>query len=175
MNCRTRASANPSDGPIAPTKPKMSRAVGRTHKSDERSHRRSDVSSGIVRLRHTKVNEREPISRPWPTTSGSQSNKVASSSLASSASRLDPNIVLGGAEKTVSRCRLCGHAISHHAICLDLARPGAPPKWRYDPDPLGTARGDTVNGGPAFSNHRLFVNRLDAYSVADEASSGRQL
>jgi len=39
---------------------------------------------------------------------------------------------------------------------LDLSKPGAPPKWSYDPEPLGAAKGvaccDLVNRGAAYAN-----------------------
>src|SRR5215204_4927706 len=39
---------------------------------------------------------------------------------------------------------------------LDLTKPGAPPKWKYEPNPESAAQGvaccDVVNRGPTFSN-----------------------
>jgi PQQ-dependent dehydrogenase (methanol/ethanol family) len=64
-------------------------------------------------------------------------------------------------------------------FALDLARPGAPLKWRYDPDPAGAAKGvaccDTVNRGLAYANGRIFVNTLDDYTAAVDANTGREI
>ena len=62
---------------------------------------------------------------------------------------------------------------------LDLTKPGAPLKWRYDPDPLGASRGvaccDTVNRGAAYADGRVFINTLDGHSVAVDATTGTEL
>ena len=62
---------------------------------------------------------------------------------------------------------------------LDLARPGGPVKWRYDPDPVGAARGvaccDVVNRGAAYADGRVFINTLDGHSIAVDAESGKEL
>jgi PQQ-dependent dehydrogenase (methanol/ethanol family) len=61
-------------------------------------------------------------------------------------------------------------------FALDLTQPGAPLKWRYDPDPQGAARGvaccDVVNRGAAYDNGRLFFNTLDGYAIALDAATG---
>jgi PQQ-dependent dehydrogenase (methanol/ethanol family) len=63
-------------------------------------------------------------------------------------------------------------------FALDLTKPGAPVKWRYDPDPLGAARGvaccDVVNRGAAYADGRVFFNTLDGHAVAVDAATGRE-
>jgi PQQ-dependent dehydrogenase (methanol/ethanol family) len=62
---------------------------------------------------------------------------------------------------------------------LDLARPGAPLKWVYDPeaDPnsQGVACCDTVNRGPTYAGGKLFYNTLDDYAVAVDARDGHEV
>ncbi|HEX6052263.1 MAG TPA: PQQ-binding-like beta-propeller repeat protein, partial [Gemmatimonadaceae bacterium] len=62
---------------------------------------------------------------------------------------------------------------------LDLARPGGPVKWRYDPQPLSAAQGvaccDVVNRGAAYADGRIFYNTLDNQTVAVDAETGREM
>jgi PQQ-dependent dehydrogenase (methanol/ethanol family) len=62
---------------------------------------------------------------------------------------------------------------------LDLSRPDAPLKWRFDPKPDPASRGvaccDHVNRGAAYADGRLFFNTLDAQTIALDAASGREL
>jgi alcohol dehydrogenase (cytochrome c) len=62
---------------------------------------------------------------------------------------------------------------------LDLTRPDAPQKWRYDPEPDSAAQGvaccDTVNRGPTYANGRIHFNTLDGHTVAVNAATGREL
>lgn len=62
---------------------------------------------------------------------------------------------------------------------LDLSKPGASVKWKYDPDPQGAAKGvaccDTVNRGAAYANGRVFINTLDGFTAAVDAETGAQL
>ena len=48
---------------------------------------------------------------------------------------------------------------------LDLSKPGAPLKWKYEPRPEAAAQGvaccDVVARGPAFADGRIFFNTLD--------------
>jgi PQQ-dependent dehydrogenase (methanol/ethanol family) len=64
-------------------------------------------------------------------------------------------------------------------FALDLTQPGAPLKWKYDPDPESAARGvaccDTVNRGAAYADGRLFFNTLDGHAIALDAASGKEL
>jgi len=62
---------------------------------------------------------------------------------------------------------------------LDLTKPGAPPKWKFEPKPLAAAQGvaccDVVNRGVAFSNGRIFLNTLDGQTIAVDAQTGREI
>src|SRR5688572_2749137 len=62
---------------------------------------------------------------------------------------------------------------------LDLARPGAPLKWKYEPKPEAAAQGvaccDVVNRGPAFAHGRIYFNTLDASTVAIDAATGQEV
>jgi hypothetical protein len=48
---------------------------------------------------------------------------------------------------------------------LDLAKPGATVKWKFEPKPLAEAQGvaccDVVNRGAAYADGRVFFNTLD--------------
>ena len=62
---------------------------------------------------------------------------------------------------------------------LDLTRPGAPLKWKYEPKPLSAAQGlaccDVVNRGAAYSKGRIFFNTLDGQTVAVDAKTGNEI
>jgi PQQ-dependent dehydrogenase (methanol/ethanol family) len=62
---------------------------------------------------------------------------------------------------------------------LDLAQPGSPIKWSYDPKPVAAAKGvaccDHVNRGAAFYNGRIYYNTLDGHTVAVDANSGKEI
>jgi PQQ-dependent dehydrogenase (methanol/ethanol family) len=62
---------------------------------------------------------------------------------------------------------------------LDLTKPGAPVKWKFDPKPDAGAQGvaccDTVNRGAVYADGRVFITTLDAQTVAVDANSGREL
>jgi PQQ-dependent dehydrogenase (methanol/ethanol family) len=62
---------------------------------------------------------------------------------------------------------------------LDLTKPGAPAKWKYEPNPISAAQGvaccDVVNRGAAYAGGRLFFNTLDNHTVAVDAASGKEL
>ncbi len=62
---------------------------------------------------------------------------------------------------------------------LDLAKPGAPLKWSYQPLPEAAAQGvaccDVVNRGAAIADGRLFFNTLDGNTIALDAATGRLL
>ena len=59
---------------------------------------------------------------------------------------------------------------------FDLSKPGAPLKWKYDPRPLGAAKGvaccDVVNRGAAYAAGSVFFNTLDGRTIAVDAESG---
>ncbi len=62
---------------------------------------------------------------------------------------------------------------------LDLSRPGAPVKWKFEPRPDAGAQGmaccDVVTRGPAYADGRVFLNTLDAQTIAVDAATGREL
>src|SRR4030095_12866401 len=62
---------------------------------------------------------------------------------------------------------------------LDLAKEGAPVKWKYvpkqDPAVIPIACCDTVNRGVAYSNGKIFLNQLDTNTVALDAETGKEL
>lgn len=64
-------------------------------------------------------------------------------------------------------------------FALDLTKPGAPLKWRFDPAPSPSSQGvaccDTVNRGAAYSQGRVFINTLDNQTIAVDAKSGKEI
>ena len=62
---------------------------------------------------------------------------------------------------------------------LDLTQPGAPVKWKYEPNPSSSAQGvaccDFVNRGCVYADGKIFFNTLDNYSIALDASTGKEL
>jgi PQQ-dependent dehydrogenase (methanol/ethanol family) len=62
---------------------------------------------------------------------------------------------------------------------LDLTKPGAPVKWKYEPRPEAAAQGvaccDVVNRGAVVANGRLYFNTLDGNTIALDAASGKEL
>jgi PQQ-dependent dehydrogenase (methanol/ethanol family) len=62
---------------------------------------------------------------------------------------------------------------------LDLTRPGAPMKWKYDPHPVSAAQGvaccDVVNRGAAFADGKIVYNTLDGHTVAVDAETGQEV
>src|SRR3954467_3932970 len=62
-------------------------------------------------------------------------------------------------------------------FALDLAKPGAPMKWKYEPNPEPAAQGvaccDVVNRGAAFSNGGVFFNTLDGHTIAVDVGTGQ--
>jgi len=63
---------------------------------------------------------------------------------------------------------------------FDLRQPNkAAVKWKFDPKPNASAQGiaccDVVNRGAAYADGRLFINTLDAQTIAIDAASGREL
>jgi glucose dehydrogenase len=67
----------------------------------------------------------------------------------------------------------------NYVYALDLTKPGAPVKWKYEPKPLSAAQGvaccDFVNRGAALSDGRIFFNTLDNRTIALDAASGAEL
>jgi len=67
----------------------------------------------------------------------------------------------------------------NRVYALDLTKPGAPVKWQFDPAPNASAQGvaccDVVNRGAAYADGRIFINTLDAQTIALDAASGKEL
>jgi lanthanide-dependent methanol dehydrogenase len=64
-------------------------------------------------------------------------------------------------------------------FALDLAQPGAPLKWKYEPKPEAAAQGvaccDVVNRGAMYWDGKIIYNTLDGNTVAVDAASGREV
>ncbi|MBI2769814.1 MAG: methanol/ethanol family PQQ-dependent dehydrogenase [Burkholderiales bacterium] len=64
-------------------------------------------------------------------------------------------------------------------FALDLARPGAPLKWKFEPRPDPSSQGvaccDLVNRGAAYADGRVFFNTLDNQTLAVDAATGQEL
>jgi len=64
-------------------------------------------------------------------------------------------------------------------FALDLSKPGAPLKWKYEPRPEAAAQGvaccDVVNRGAVFDDDKVFINTLDGNTIAVDAASGEEL
>lgn len=64
-------------------------------------------------------------------------------------------------------------------FALDLGKPGAPQKWKFEPNPNASAQGvaccDVVNRGVAYSDGRIFMNTLDGQTIAVDAASGKEV
>lgn len=62
---------------------------------------------------------------------------------------------------------------------LDLTKPGAPLKWKYEPNPSPAAKGeaccDWVTRGAAYDSGKIFFNTLDGYTIALDANTGKLL
>jgi PQQ-dependent dehydrogenase (methanol/ethanol family) len=62
---------------------------------------------------------------------------------------------------------------------LDLTKPGAPLKWKFDPHPDRAAQGvaccDTVNRGAAYGDGKIVYNTLDGQTVAVNATTGTEI
>ena len=67
----------------------------------------------------------------------------------------------------------------NYLFALDLRKPGAPLKWKFEPQPNPGAQGvaccDVVNRGVAYADGRIFMNTLDGQSIAVDAASGKEL
>jgi lanthanide-dependent methanol dehydrogenase len=66
----------------------------------------------------------------------------------------------------------------NYLYALDLTRPGANVKWKFDPKASPSSQGvaccDVVNRGVVFSDGRIFMATLDAQVIAVDAASGRE-
>ena len=65
------------------------------------------------------------------------------------------------------------------AYALDLSKPGAPIKWKYEPHPdaiaIGKACCDAVNRGPTYADGKLVFTLLDGEAVAVNANTGKPI
>ena len=61
---------------------------------------------------------------------------------------------------------------------LDLAKPGAPVKWKYEPKPEAASQGvaccDVVNRGAVVAGGTLYFNTLDGNAIALDAATGQE-
>jgi len=62
---------------------------------------------------------------------------------------------------------------------LDLSKPGAPQKWKYEPHPEPAAQGvaccDVVNRGAVYWQGKVIINTLDGNTIAVDAGTGKEL
>ena len=67
----------------------------------------------------------------------------------------------------------------NYLYALDLSKPGAPMKWKFEPNPDARSQGvaccDLVNRGVAYADGRIFMNTLDGQSIAVDAGSGKEI
>jgi PQQ-dependent dehydrogenase (methanol/ethanol family) len=67
----------------------------------------------------------------------------------------------------------------NYLYALDLSKPGAPTKWKFDPKPSASSQGvaccDVVNRGAAYADGKVFFNTLDNQTIAVDAASGKEL
>ncbi|HZZ92960.1 MAG TPA: methanol/ethanol family PQQ-dependent dehydrogenase [Usitatibacter sp.] len=67
----------------------------------------------------------------------------------------------------------------NYVFALDLTRPGANVKWKFDPKANASSQGvaccDVVNRGLAFDGGRIFLDTLDTTTIALDAASGKEL
>jgi PQQ-dependent dehydrogenase (methanol/ethanol family) len=70
-------------------------------------------------------------------------------------------------------------AYPNDVYALDLARPGAPVKWKFSPKPAPASQGgaccDVVNRGAVYWNGKVIFNTLDGFTIALDAKSGKEL
>jgi PQQ-dependent dehydrogenase (methanol/ethanol family) len=67
----------------------------------------------------------------------------------------------------------------NYLYALDLTKPGAPLKWKFEPNPDARSQGvaccDLVNRGVAYSDGKIFMNTLDGQSIAVDAATGKEV
>lgn len=70
-------------------------------------------------------------------------------------------------------------AFPNYVYALDLTKPGAPIKWKYDPGVVKAAQGvaccDVVNRGGMFWQGKIIFNTLDGRTVAVNADTGQKV
>ncbi len=67
----------------------------------------------------------------------------------------------------------------NYVVALDLTKPEATLKWKFDPKPEAASQGvaccDHVNRGAAYADGRIFFNTLDGQTIALDAKTGAEL
>jgi len=62
---------------------------------------------------------------------------------------------------------------------LDLTQPGAPLKWKFEPNPASASQGvaccDFVNRGLIYYDNRIYFNTLDDQTIALDADTGNEV
>jgi lanthanide-dependent methanol dehydrogenase len=62
---------------------------------------------------------------------------------------------------------------------LDLTQPGAPLKWKFEPNPASASQGvaccDFVNRGLIYYDNRIYFNTLDDQTIALDAGTGNEV
>src|SRR3569833_1218410 len=70
-------------------------------------------------------------------------------------------------------------AYPNYVYALDLSKPGAPQKWKFEPKPEAASQGvaccDVVNRGAAYADGKVFFNTLDNHTIALDAATGKML
>ncbi|WNO52699.1 methanol/ethanol family PQQ-dependent dehydrogenase [Stakelama saccharophila] len=68
-------------------------------------------------------------------------------------------------------------AYPNYVYALDLTKPGAPLKWKYNPKPAPASQGvaccDVVNRGGVLSNGKFIFNTLDGQTIAVDIKTGK--
>ena len=79
---------------------------------------------------------------------------------------------------SATRCT-SSRPIPNILYALDLTKPGAPLKWKYEPKPEPAAQGvaccDVVNRGAVYADGKIFYNTLDGHTVAVDAETGKEV
>jgi lanthanide-dependent methanol dehydrogenase len=70
-------------------------------------------------------------------------------------------------------------AYPNYVYALDLTKPGAPLKWRFEPRPLPASQGvaccDVVNRGGSVDRGKYIFNTLDGQTIALDVKTGKPL
>jgi len=146
--------------------------------------------AALVLAAGSALAQTQPASGEWPTAAGDAANTRFSALEQISAGNVDklrvaftfPLGVERGQEAApivVGDTMYIVTPFPNWLYALDLRKPDAPLKWKFDPkaDPgsQGVACCDVVNRGAAVADGRVFYNTLDAQTIAVDAASGREL
>ena len=70
-------------------------------------------------------------------------------------------------------------AYPNYVYALDLTKPGAPLKWKYNPKPAPASQGvaccDVINRGGVYDDGKFIFNTLDGQTIALDAKTGKPL